>query len=492
MKYLFTICGAVLCLASIAIFMSFPDTTSEVPVIYWVTDANPARGEQVDLFHQWMIDQGHTTAEGKPMVELRLDSANSQPAKKIIQGVSGVGGDIMDMHDMHYFVEIGLLEDVTDWADELGFSTDQTYAAIEPALTSGGKQYAFPCNVYARLMWVNRATFLRYGIEPPSGRWTIEEFAAKGRELDRAANPPGERKTVFITPQVDGKLLYWSMGLSQYNETLTRCTLDDPRFVRALELQKEWTSGPDRFLPTRAERDSFDTGSGYAGPVLQLFNSGNYGTFYMGRFALIQLRKFGNLDLGVVEPPNGGFPVTVTGTRCAAIYVGGDNKDLAKYFLAFLASESYNRQIVMDADALPPNPAYTKLDVFRAPPQFPNEAGVHEPFADAMEEIAVPLVHSEFVLRNVATRLIGNAQSGYLDSNRLTAEEAAREAAERVNAEIDRTLQENPKLQELYDKRLAQQAEIERLRAAGEPVPLELIANPFHRHYYKHQGWSTN
>ncbi len=488
MKVVLLCSFVLLLLSSVALYLSFPDVASEVPVIYWVTDPNPARQQQVQLFHAWMTAEGHTTADGKPVVQLRLDTANQDVSKKIIQGVSGVGSDIMDMGPLHYFVDIGLLQDVTEWGQEGSFGPEQTHPAIVPAITDRGRQYAFPCNVFTNMFWVNNATFRKYGIEPPTGRWTFEEFEHTGKQLDAAANPPGQRRMVFLAPYVPTQLLYQSMGLSALNESLTRCTIDDPRYAAALELKHKWMF-EDHILPTAADQASFDTESGYAGSVLQLFNQGNYGMFPMGRFALIQLRKFGSLDLGLAEPPHGGFPNTQIFTRCASIYVGSENKELARYFLAYLAGEPYNMQIIRDADGLPPNPLFMEREEFSRPAEFPNEWGIHDAFAEAARSIAIPQIRSEFVLTAVLERHLTDCENGFING-RLTATEASRLATRRIDEEIARSLIENPHLKPLYRQRLAQQAEIERLRAAGETVPSDLIANPFYRKYYTFKGWS--
>ncbi|MBL8993864.1 MAG: hypothetical protein JNM63_11025, partial [Spirochaetia bacterium] len=43
---------------------------SGLPVLYWVTDANPVRQEQVRLFRQWLTNNRY------PDMEIRLDTAN--------------------------------------------------------------------------------------------------------------------------------------------------------------------------------------------------------------------------------------------------------------------------------------------------------------------------------------------------------------------------------------------------------------------------------
>lgn len=548
MKYVFAAVAAVLILSSLLLHASFPDVRSDVPVIYWVTDNNPARQQQVALFHQWLIRNDHAEAvtvstpedlrklqsrhftpavieamravdedakkvwgpDGAPLevaeadlplrvripiAELRTDNANRDITKQVIQGVSGVGGDIVDTTGLNlpYMHALGIATNVTQWGQELGFDPSQTFPAIVPDITiedyaEGGpaQQYAFPCNVWVSMYWVNKDTFEKLGVPVPPRRWTIEEFESLGKQFVAAANPPGQRQTVFFSMSVDKEELQRSMGLSLFNETLTRPQADDPRFARSLALIYKWTY-EDHLLPSAAERASFDTQSGYGGPVLQLFNQGKLGMFRMGRYALIQLRRFGNLNLTAVEPPHGGFPTTMTGTRCAMVYVGGE-PELAKYFLSYLASESYNMQIVRDADALPPNPKYTLVEEFTRPPDYPNEWGVHELFSNAAQDIAIGSVQSPFVLASQVSRFTTDAEQAVM-AGRLTPEAAAEEAQQSILREIERTLAEEPGLRPMYDRLVTQQQEIDRLRAEGKKVPVRLIANPFYRRYYAAQGW---
>jgi len=485
MKYVFAVLFALLVAASIITASMMPEARTDVPVFYWVTDPNPARIEQIEIFHRWM--QRHNY----PACELRLDTANRDVSKMVIQGVSGVGGDVMDIGSgggMRYFNSVGLLEDVSADAEKLGFDASHTYPAMESEITLDGKQYMFPCNVYVHMYWINKATFRRHRQPLPPSRWDFETFERMGKSFVATANKPGERRTVFYVNQLPAGTMRRSLGLSTFNETLTRCTLDDPRNVQSLKLLHKWTYD-DHILPSAADRESFSTASGYGGATLQLFNNGNYAMFMMGRYALIQLREFGSLELAVTEPPHGGFRNTSTGTRAGAVYIGSRHKQLAKYFLGYLASEDYNMQIVRDADALPPNPVYTEIEQFNRPRDYPNEWDCHKPFADAAKNIAIGGAYSPFVVPNTVSRIDSETTEGFM-SGLYEADHAARMAAEMVNEEIQRNLQEDPKLQPLYDELVTRQKKIDRLRAAGQPVPLDMIENPFHRRYYAYKGWT--
>ncbi len=495
MKYLFLGLLAALTLASVGTYLAEPGTLSGRPTVSWVTDKNPARELQVATFEAWLVDNGFTdgtdpSGDPRPAVTLVTDIANRDMTKQIMQGVSGVGGDVMDLGgaDLGYFRAIGLLRDVTDAAKKLGYGTDQTWPAIVPDLTVDGRQYLFPCNVSVALLWVNKATFQKYGLPIPPRRWTVDEFERQGRAFVAAANKGNPRERVFFVHDIDQNWIARSAGLARFNETLTACVLDDPRYARALQYRYDWTYR-DRLMPSASDMASFDAQQGYAGPELQLFNEGHLGMFARGRWALIQLRKFGDLDLAVCEPPHLEMPNTTIGTRAAGVYVGSPHPEWAERFQAYLASEAYNMQIVDGADALPPNPKYTQTEAFLRPPGHKNEWGIHQFYAETARDIAIADDRSPFVLDADAWRII-NEWRDRMMNNRATAAEAARGTARQINDYIARTVAADPAARAEYQKRLATQKQIESLRAAGKPVPLSMIQNPFYRKWYVFKKWA--
>lgn len=502
MKYLFVILFVLLLIASGVTALMMPEQQTGKPILYWVTDANPARFKQIELFEHWMVKNGHTAPDGTSAVELRLDTANADPTKMTIQTVSGVAGDIMDVRgggDMRFFRSMGVLADLTDSAKAMGFDPGMTYAAAAGEITVDGRQYAFPCNVSTHGYWINKDVFAKAGVESPPYRWTIEEFESIGKELCEKANAGLSRRQVFFCSQVEFQTFARSLGLDRYNETMTRCILDDERFADVLGKVYQWTY-VDNIMPTPEDSDAFAAQqSGYGGGWFQLFNRGNFAMLYSGRFALIQVRKFDEmrktrgdtpLNLAVVEPPHGGFPNTNILARSASVYMGSPQPEYAKLFLKFLVSEEYNMQIIRDGDSLPPIPKYTQTEAFRHPPDFPSEWEIHEPFARMAEEIAIENSYSPFIADRTFVR-IQNEVLALLMAHRLNARAAAATLADKVNAEIQRSVLENPALKEKYEQMVERQTQIESLRAEGKPVPIELISNPFYRAYYAHNGWLT-
>ena len=497
MKYIFLGTFLLLVVASLGTYWSQPDLKSSKPVLYWVTDANPARKLQIDLFHQWLArhrDQGY------PDFELRVDSANRDGPKRIIQGVSGVGGDIMDLNasELPYMQNIGLFEDVTAEAKRLGFSPDKTYPATGEMLWYKEKQYAFPCNVTLACFFVNVETFKKYGIAEPPEEWTFDQFEKTGTEFVTKANPPGELRKVFFVDMIEPLILLRSVGLDPFNETMTRYQLDDPRGAEVYTRLNHWRNDL-HLLPTRDDIASFSSSSGYGGQGPQLFYHGNYGLMWsFGRYFLIQFRLFDEerrargeqpMEMSTALPPCQEFTNTTTGARVAGVYRGSQHKDLAVYFLAFLASEDYNMQIVRDADGLPPNPEFTRGDEYNKPADFPTEWKIHEPENRLHEKYSISESFSPFLLKKTQTDR-ETTYAEFIEGGSKTPAEATKELTIRLNDELLRNLDENPKLKPEYERLCAQQKEIESLRAAGRKVPLKLITNPFYRRYYVSKGWA--
>jgi len=484
MKFFLGISLLCLVLASVITYKLMPEAKSKLPILYWVTDPNPARELQIDIFHKWLEKNGY------PRFELRVDAANCDASKIVVQGVSGVAGDIIDYgggNQIDFYTSVGLLEDVTDDAKKLGFGLEKTYPTIGDDITVQGRQYVFPCNVSANLLWINKATFEKYGQPIPPSRWTVEDFEKAGKAFVEKANEGRKQREVFFVNSINNENLLHSLGLDYFNETLTACVLDDRRYVKTLKLQYKWMY-EDHLIPTGAEQSSFDTQSGYGGPIFQMFNNGNYAMIGSGRYALIQFRKFGNMNLAVTEPPHLGYPVAGIMARSSGVYAAGKNRKLAKYFLAYLASEDYNMNIVMDADSLPPNPVFTKREEFLKPKKYPNEWGCHEMFVRAALDIAVASSRSPFVLPTVCMRHIRFYEDQFIN-DRVTADDTARLVTIRVNEEIERSLLENPGLQPLYKEQVEIQKKIEIYRRAGKKVPSSWLSNPFHKKYYRDMGW---
>ncbi len=484
MKLIFALCFIGLATASALLHWTLPEEQTTEPVIHWITQNDPVKRETIRLFRGWLADQG------LPPIDLRIDNANQGLTKKLVQGVSGVGADVIDIYGWEFEIlqATGMISDVTDDARRLGFGPDATYPAARTDIMLNGRQYGFPRNVDVTLCWVNRETFARHGIPEPPRRWTWEDFEDIGKRFVAAANPPGTRQRVYFLNLISRDVLRRGTGLSTFNETLTRCTLDDPRNVEVLSKVLQWTR-VDRLMPTQEEAQSFAADAAGFDLWIALFARGQMGMLQVGRWALIRLRPRGQFSLAAVEPPHRGFPNTLLGGGLLGVYAGSRHRDLAVRFLQFLASEPFNMLIATSGDSLPPVPAYADTEAFRRPPDFPGEWGTHEVFSQAGAEIGISASRSPFVLPSLVQRVEQETYEAVL-AGRLTPEQAARSAAARINAEIEITIRRDAELRAMFEERKRIQEEIEARRAQGLPVPESWLNDPFHLAYYRSHGWT--
>lgn len=507
MNKLFFSILAVLVAASIVTYLKLPSQETEHTYLSWSSDPNPARYEQIDIFQEWMKKKHPEVkpkANGNPEFEVKLFSSNNQ--SMLIQAVSGVAGDLLDAVPIPVYADMGLLTDVTEHAKASGYGADTTYPGAASLISYEGKQFGYPCNLLAPTMWINHETFEKYDIPIPEANWTPEEFERIGKLFNERVKQGDRGRTIFFTTPLsfDYALVYGrSLGTDSYNETMTRSTLSDPRFVAAVKLIYKWTY-VDRILPTAAEVASNTTETGgFGGAGLAHFIHGNYAMIITGRYALIRFRelpKDEQLRLSNVMLPQYGFPNLPLWSRSTAIYAGSKYADKAEYFLEFLASKEYNDTIIHSADGLPPTPKYAMNNPeYLRPAAYPNEGAVHENELKWALNHGIPTTASPY-FKSTGT----NWSSFALDkvmADRAEAPEALKEAEARINDAIAETVAANDKLRKMYNAALEKQLKIDAIKAgwkydpndpytviSGEKIPEKLILNPYHLRYYDSIG----
>lgn len=478
----------VLTAASSWLYFTQPDRASAVPVLYWITQDDPVKRETIARFKQWLSDNN------LPMCEVRIDNVNQDPTKKLAQGLAGVGADLMDIYttQTEQFAISGMLMDVTEAAQRMGFAPDKTYPALYSDLVVNGRQYGFPRNAAAQVTWINRDTFKRLGLEEPRYDWTWDDFERIGTAFVKATNPPGTRQRSYFCQTLSATMMRRSLGLSMFNETMTAGRLDDPRNAEVMRRLRRWTTEL-RLMPTLAEQRAMDGEAARAGDALFYhFQHGRYATLYMARYALIRIRPLGKLNMRVVLPPSGGFTNMEFGCGIIAGYTGTKHPEDVQRFIQFLTSERFNVLVAESGDSLPPVPKYVNTPEFLRPPDHPEEWEVQKVFSTAAATYGIALCRSPFIPLDMIIREGTGIDTATLDAviaGRIAPEDAGRIIDGRINDEIQLNIAHDDQLRAEYDRLCALQKKIDALRTAGEKIPLSWISNPFYRTYYKVKGW---
>ncbi len=487
MRNLFLGIAILLVLASLITFL-LQRKGHERPSIVWTAGLSEDRVEQVAAFHEWMKKNGYVDEKGELLFTVRLETADNQSL--LIQAVSGMAGDLIDHVPVKRFAPMGVLEDITCFAQENGLDPCNNYGTARDLLMYDDRQYAVPCNLAARGLLCNVDLFRRYGMEPPPKTWTPEEFEAVGVELIRRANEGRARQEVFFAGAMPEIILPLarSMGGDVFNETLTAPTLNTEPFVKALSLYHRWVVDL-HLIPTAAEIASENNqGASVNGEATPQLVAGRYAMILSGRYVNMDLRRFRSepVTLSFSQPPGYDFKNLVLISRNTAIYKGSKHKEYAKIFLLFLSSREYNDIIIRGSDGLPPNPKWAENNPdYHTPPGRKYEGNLHTNELAWARTIALPESQSLYYpLADNRIRYAHDRVSSGLSSVREALELADRNIAHSIRETVAGTVS----LQERYARDCELQKKIDTCKAAGRKIPVEWISNPFYREYYRATG----
>ncbi len=419
------------------------DQAEGVTVLRWATDDNPARRIQCERF-----------AELYPGLEVTVDPATME--KNLVRCATGTGPDIIDVYNvqqMSTYVQAGILMDLTPYADAMGFGVDNTYPALRKGLMVEGKQYRFPCNVWANCVIYNRQVFDDHGVPYPEEGWTYDDFIRTAKRIIHSPSKSGETHIAvanFNNEWFVGDLLF-GLGGRFYSEDGLTSRLDSPEAIRAMTFYHHLMH-EEEVIPTPADAAAMSAQGGWGSGGLTWFGAGRAAMLFIGRWYIILVNNYPDIKphLGAVRLPH--FPGRPSSgmcdTRAAGINAKSPNRKAALKFLQYLASEAYNEVIVEDGDSLPPNPKYAQSGEALANDIIPDPA-FHEPFIEAMKH-ARPVDTSPFIDAGMVQRWFGEAIDKV--ENGAPPEATMRGLAREINQRIRINLERRPDLQRKFEQ----------------------------------------
>lgn len=434
MKTFFAI-SALVCLAMYlgAVVTSQTPTDPNVVRLRWVTDTNPARKAQLELFNR--LDS---------KIQVFIDpNTTGDPSKLIVQCATGVGPDIMDLDAprLQMMVSAGVLLDLTPYAESMGFGVDQTFPAIQNDLMVDGRQYAFPCNVSSNAVIFNKAIFDDHGVPYPRADWTYDDFSKACQAIIN--NPSKSGKTHMAVANVGGFSMFMDLFAGRGGRLFTpngrRSALNSEAAIGAAQQYSDFLYC-DKIIPTPTEIAAMSSQGGFWSGTINLFSSGQSAMMFLGRFYIVQVPNSPDLkgELGSVTVPHQGkMPSrTFCGARSAAINVKSPHRLAALKFLQFLASNTYSQAIIEDGDGLPPSPAVATSGEAMVNSMV-GDASFHQAFLDSMKQ-ATSLDTSPYI--DTAEMLRWLQETIDKIENRLVKPDVAFKA---LSDQVDRRIAEN-------------------------------------------------
>jgi multiple sugar transport system substrate-binding protein len=452
MKYVILGLLVFLSFMSVIAWRLQPAKNTERTLLTWVCDDAPVRREIVRLFN-----------EQSTKYEILLDPQSGGMEKVIVQCIAGVGPDLIDCYapiQLTAYVRSDIAYDMTDDFYAMGMSPDQFWECAAPSYIYDGRIYGHPGNVNAFGIWYNKNLFDAKGIPYPTPDWTWDEFmdiARRLTEYDEAGRP---KVYGFIGPW--DPTLYETIlrqyGAHYYNPEGTRCVLDSPEAIEAMQFAKDLVY-KYKVMPTPAEETAMaGAGAWGAAPAMQLFGAGRGAMAVGGRWWLLLLRdpSYQHIRLGAVPMPAGPSPATVGGARATLINKHTKHMEGCMEFMRFLHSIKFNETVNRYADALPPLKEFAYTEEFLHNPDYPNE-DYHEMWrlaAETAEPVDVTLFANGALVNQILV-----LQADLIKFGRKEAAPAMRDAAKQINEAIVEQVRIDPTLRERYYELIEQGAQ---------------------------------
>lgn len=442
MKLFFAGFGIVVALLwGVAVFNT-PKPFEQKTVIYWSTDPNPARKDQIAPFEL-----------ANPDIKVVVEPNSFE--RTIVQCSTGIGPDLIEIYsvgDMVAYAEAGILMDLTPYKETRAFGLESTYPRLWGALTYEERQYRYPANAASQVLFYNKRMFREAGIPEPTDSMDWDAFIEMAKPLTkRRASGVGYTQFAMVLGRDFVRDVHLQHGGKFFNETKTRCIVDSPESIRAIQFYKDLMTIHE-IIPTPDAATSLSGEGGWGSGEIRWFAAGKAAMIWGSRWMIVQFRQYPDMypDLGCVLLPASpyGAPTSYAGARGPAINVNTRNLEASLKFMEYLASDDYSEIIAMSGDALPPNRSYSAEPARLLNPRFPNET-YQEKFLVSMEN-AVSQEVSPFVSPKVVDRIwIETMQK--VENNLAQPEQAMREAASRINDAIAQNLREQPELRQRYE-----------------------------------------
>ena len=444
MKYVFLGAFVSMALLSAVAWMWQPKQTDDGRIeIVWVSDDNPVRREQIDLFNELY-----------PKYHLRLDPQNSGMEKVIVQCLAGVGPDVFDCYSgfqLASFVRSGIARDCTDDLVARNIDIDAVWPCLTPLVINQRRVYGHPDNAHAPAMWCNKRLFDAAGLPYPKGDWTWEEFIPIAQSLtrfDERGRPDQFGLMMGWADWMDVLIAEW--GGSVYTPEGTRSALDSSEAGEAMQFYQDLIY-KYRVTPSPTQESAMASAGGWGSGIIALFGADKAAMAIGGRWWLCLLRRedFADLPLGAVELPAGPSRRIFGGGRSTLVNAKSKNIEGALTFLEYMHNKEWNDLINRQADALSPVMKYNYTEEFLHNPEHPEE-DYNEVWRTAMEN-ATPRQVSPYVNGQTVDRILAK-QADLVRANLKSGAEAMREAARKINEAIIEQLEIDPVLKARYYK----------------------------------------
>ena len=433
---------ATLILASVLVWMAQPSPTTDGRIVLtWVSDYNPARKAQAELFEKI-----------HPNIKVNIDPDNSGVEKVIVQSLAGAGPDVFDAEDtfeLPAYVKSGVALDVTDELRAHGINLDtQVFPGVLGTSVYEHRWYGIPTNVAADGLWFHKDLLRADHTELPKGTWSWDQLIPIAEKLTKRGTDGRVERYGLLFEWWNWRHFFAGFGARVFNENGTRCSADSPYAIAAIQMMFDLVY-KYHVSPTPVEETSMATTGGFGSGYISLFTAKRGAMAIGGRWWLSQMRDSKDLQLGVAESPVGGFHAYHCYGRGMLVNKHSKHLKEALELQRFLASDPYLDLINEQADG---EAAFRRADEkpsFLFNPRYPTEKD--NAVWLKITDMGVGDDSSPYVDTSLVTTLIKN-QLDLVQTGQKSPSAAMKAAAANVNAAIAKAITEDPTLRARYEK----------------------------------------
>jgi multiple sugar transport system substrate-binding protein len=253
-----------------------------------------------------------------------------------------------DVVRLPYWVDNGLLTDITDRLSGLSFADDISQGHVDAGTDSEGAQHAVPFVIDISVVAWNKELYREAGLDPEQGPTNLAEFQQQA-EAVQALNKPGVSGTFFggncggcgvftLFPHV------WASGDEVLNDDGTESLLDSDSAQAVYDM---WASLEQAGALGAGSKE--ETGATWTGP----FSEGKVGVQYYPNTAVYAAAEAG-VDVGVGAIPGvDGGQSTFLGGDAMGISKDSEHVDQAWNFLSWMLSDETQLEVVAQAGDVP-------------------------------------------------------------------------------------------------------------------------------------------
>ena len=273
-----------------------------------------------------------------PDIKVKFDYAVGDYWSKLqTQIAGGTAPDVWLMSGayFHDFMRRGVIRELQFYIDRDKVNLKDYYDMPVELFSYQGKCYGFPRDFNIVALYYNKTLFDRAGIKYPDNSWTWNNFLEASKKLTRDTNNDGkiDQWGCAVSPHFETCLanFIWQNGGGMLNEDKTRCILDEPEAIEAvqflLDLRYKYKAAP-----AFAQESSF-------GHFSTIFETGRVAMMTDGSWKVSAYLENKNLNFDIAPLPKGKFRAASANGLSYAIYAKTKHPDEAWELVKFLCGE---------------------------------------------------------------------------------------------------------------------------------------------------------